>query len=112
MGADFPDVDGSSKRFIDAAEKLEMFVIQSSTAGDFSEVAHAVIPAATHAEQTGTYINVDGVVQSAYKAFEPAGQALPDWAALAKIAAAMNTPLSFDDVADIRSELFEREAAE
>jgi predicted molibdopterin-dependent oxidoreductase YjgC len=112
MGTELPfDVEGR-KRFVEAARGLEFFVLQATHQADLASVASAALPAATHAEHDGTFINADGIVQPAFQAFEPTGQALPDWAIFVRIARAGDTPLTFDGFGGIQSALFEADAAE
>ena len=112
LGTDLPfDAEGR-KRFAEAASRLGTFILQSPKAAELAAIASVVLPSATHAEQDGTFINADGVVQPAFAAFEPAGQALPDWAIFVRIAAATDAPLAFDGLDAIQSALFEASAAE
>lgn len=47
-----------------------------------------VFPAATYAEQTGTFVNYETRAQRFFQAFEPDGEVLPSWRWLSRIAAA------------------------
>lgn len=112
MGTELPfDAEGR-KRFTEAARGLKLFVLQSTHQAELAAIATVSLPAATHGEQEGTFINSDGIVQPAFQALEPAGQALPDWAIFVRIARAADTPLTFDGLGGIQSALFEADAAE
>ena len=112
MGSELPFDSEGRRRFTDAAGKLGFFVLQASRAADLASIAGVVLPSATHAEQDGTFINSDGIVQPAYGAFEPTGQALPDWAIFVRISRASDTPLTFGGFDEIQTALFETSAAE
>jgi len=106
-GGSLPYAGDDLRRFIDACRALELLVVQSPTHNALTEIAHATLPSCTHAEQEGTFINEDGIVQAVYQAFKPANLALPDWEIFVRIARAANVSLGFDDTQDIQERLFE-----
>lgn len=111
MGGETPFDEAGSKRFLAAAQKTKLFVLQASHMRGLDAAANATLPACSHAEQEGTYINEDGIVQPAYEAFAPTHDALPDWAVLVRVARGADMPLPFDDFSGIQAELYESDAA-
>ncbi|MBN1945497.1 MAG: (2Fe-2S)-binding protein [Bradymonadales bacterium] len=78
-----------------ALAMLKLLVVQSIWNTPFAERAHILLPVASHAEQTGTYINCDGIVQTVGAAFPPQGNSLPDWEIFWKLSGALDRPLPF-----------------
>lgn len=112
MGADLPFDEDGQKAFVASLGRAKLVVLQSPHRGAIADLAHTVLPSATHAEQEGTYINEDGIPQPAFAAFAPAGQALPDWEIFLRLARGAGLSLSFDGFAALQSQLYEADAAE
>ena len=66
---------------IDLAHAVVLDSLETPTA----EGAAVVLPAATYAEQTGTFVNCETRAQRFYQVFEPAGEVEPSWRWLAEI---------------------------
>ena len=111
MGTSTPMDESADRAFAAAAASTGLFILQSAHAGSLHDAAHVTLPSATHAEQEGTYINEDGIVQPAYAAFAPTGQALPDWAVFVRLSRASGVKPSFDSLEALQSHLFDRDAA-
>lgn len=81
------DAEGDMEDF----ENLERLVLVS--AWDCALAAHAdvVLPAATWAEATGTYVNAQGLAQESERAIRPEADARPAW----KLVAALGRELGF-----------------
>lgn len=101
------------ERFFTALEGLDVFVLQSMHRGDFEDLdgelvdrADVAFPACTHAEQDGTFVNVDGLAQAVDKAFEPHGSSLPDWQIFVKLADAVDASISYGVLREIREAMF------
>jgi NADH-quinone oxidoreductase subunit G len=60
-------------------EPLELIVIQTTNQGAVAGAADFLLPAATHAECDGHFVNFEGLVQRFQAAYPPWGQALPHW---------------------------------
>lgn len=105
MGSELSADDALGKRFVAALGKLELFVLQAPRGGQLAEHAHLVLPACTHAEKDGTFINQAGLSQGFVRAFMPQGDSLPDWQIFVKLARAMGQPLSYALVETIRKEM-------
>jgi len=69
--------------------KKEFLVVQGPYRNAWSEAADVVLPETTAFETDGTFVNVEGRVQSASRAVEPAGAARPGWRIAAELGAKM-----------------------
>lgn len=72
-----------------ALEKAELVVVQDIYAGETSEMADVILPAATWLEKTGTMTNAERRISLLEKVIDPPGQALPDVDILLRFADAM-----------------------
>jgi len=66
------------ERFLNALGRADLFVHQGVWRGPYAERAHIVLPATSHAEQVGTFINCDGLAQTVTQAYAPHGSSLAD----------------------------------
>jgi anaerobic selenocysteine-containing dehydrogenase len=96
MGVHLPVDARLYDQFVGALEGLDLVVLQSSWAGRLADVADIVLPAATHAEHEGTFINCDGVVQTAEQAYPPMGSARADWEIFQLVAGRLGHSLPFE----------------
>ena len=61
-------------------DKRKEFVIYQGSHGDKgADLADIILPGAAFTEQDGHYTNLEGVIQKAYKASYPPGEAKEDW---------------------------------
>ena len=61
-------------------DKKKEFVIYQGSHGDKgADLADIILPGAAFTEQDGHYTNLEGVIQKAYKASYPPGEAKEDW---------------------------------
>ena len=67
-------------------EKLDLLVVQDLFMTEAAEAADVVLPAASFAEQDGTFTNIAGQVQRVHRAIEAVAGARPDWMIAAQIA--------------------------
>ena len=65
-----------------------------------AEAATVVLPAATYAEHTGTFVNFELRAQRYYQVFEPAGEVAPAWRWIAALAEAAGRDLGWQHVDD------------
>ncbi|MYA16953.1 MAG: molybdopterin-dependent oxidoreductase [Gammaproteobacteria bacterium] len=64
-----------------------------------AESAAVVLPAATYAEQTGTFVNYETRAQRFYQVFEPTDEVAPSWRWISAIASALGrNDLDWDDM--------------
>ena len=60
-------------------KKKEFIIYQGSHGDKGAELADVILPGAAFTEQDGHYTNLEGVIQKAYKASYPPGEAKEDW---------------------------------
>jgi len=60
-------------------KKNEFIIYQGSHGDKGAELANVILPGAAFTEQDGFYTNLEGVMQKAYKASYPPGEAKEDW---------------------------------
>lgn len=107
MGAFTPCSYERRARFVELIDELDLFVLQSPHAAELAEKAHICLPASTHAEKDGTFVNTFGIAQSFHEAFRPRGGSLPDWQIFLKMAAALGEPFSYTFLTQIQDEMFQ-----
>ena len=61
-------------------------VFQGSYSSDCAQSADVVLPASVFAEARGTYVNLEGRIQTSLPALAPAGESRPDWWITAELA--------------------------
>jgi formate dehydrogenase alpha subunit len=87
---------------------LDFLVIQDSYRNSNLEKADAVLPAATFAENEGTFVNLEGRIQKFEKVIEPFGEAKPDWWIISQLAMRMgNKNFQYKNPAAILKEMSE-----
>jgi NADH-quinone oxidoreductase subunit G len=106
MGSHTPCDEETRSQFVEALDQLELFVLQSPHATELAEKANITLPACTHAEKDGTFVNVHGIAQSFYQAFAPHGAAQPDWQIFMRLATALGEPLTYTFLSQIQDEMF------
>jgi NADH-quinone oxidoreductase subunit G len=62
-----------------------------------AHVADVILPAASFAEKSGTYVNMEGRVQRSLRAVFPPGDAREDWAILRALSDVLGQTLPYDD---------------
>ncbi len=68
--------------------------------------ADVVLPGATYAEKSGTWVNLEGRVQRGERAVFPPGDAREDWTILRALSEVVGTKLPFDSLAGLREEMY------
>ncbi len=68
--------------------------------------ADVVLPSATYAEKSGTWVNLEGRVQRGERAVFPPGDAREDWTILRALSEVVGTKLPFDSLAGLREEMY------
>ncbi len=97
IGADEINIDTKNK-----------FVIYQGTHGSKNaKIADVILPGAAYTEKNGLYVNLEGRVQSAFKASFPPGNAKEDWKILRALSDALNKPLKFNTIEQLRYKMFE-----
>jgi NADH-quinone oxidoreductase subunit G len=73
--------------------------------GPIVRAAAIVLPATSWAEQSGTFVNAQGIRQVSEKALEPIGASKPAWKQVADVAAALGYPAKWSKLKQVRAEL-------
>ena len=91
---------------IDTARLGKAFVVYQGHHGDAgAHRADVVLPGAAYTEKPGIYVNTEGRVQLAKRASYPPGEAREDWAILRALSGALNKPLPYDTIEQVRARL-------
>jgi NADH-quinone oxidoreductase subunit G len=80
----------------DALAKLDFLVVQELFETETTAHADVVLPAASYAEQEGTFTNNDGLVQRVRQSIPPLHQAKPDWVIVAQIAKELGMDFGYE----------------
>ncbi|WP_010216651.1 NADH-quinone oxidoreductase subunit NuoG [Sphingomonas sp. PAMC 26621] len=67
--------------------------------------ADVVLPGASYAEKSGTYVNLEGRVQRGERAVFPPGDAREDWTILRALSGMMGKTLPFDTIEALRADM-------
>jgi len=94
-----------SMRVRQALENVEFIVCQDPFLTETGEMADFVLPAAVAAEKEGTFTDVEGKIRRVAQAFDPRGEARPDWKIFCDLSKAMNHPLQYKGPEDIAQEI-------
>jgi NADH-quinone oxidoreductase subunit G len=93
---------------IDTARLGKAFVIYQGHHGDRgAHRADVILPGAAYTEKNGTYVNLEGRVQTARMAHFPPGEAREDWRILRALSEVLGRRLPYDSLAQIRRRLAE-----
>ena len=80
----------------EALAKLDFLVVQELFENDTTAAADVVLPAASYAEQEGTFTNNDGLVQRVRQSIPPLHQSKPDWMITAQLAKELGLDFDFE----------------
>ena len=73
------EIPGDELVFAGAARRLQLLIAQSVNVSALTAEADVLLPASTHLEDEGTFINLDGIIQRFRKAYPPKGASQPHW---------------------------------
>jgi len=83
--------------------KSDKFVVYQGSHGDKgAEIADIILPGAAFTEKNGLFVNLEGKLQSAYKASHPPGNAKEDWIIFKDIANMMGKSLEYNNEKNLR----------
>ena len=88
-----------------ALSSLEHLVVQDIFMTETAWHADVVLPAAAHAEKTGTYTNTNRQVQMARAAVSPPGEARPDWEITCDIARGIGLDWNYTHPSEVFAEM-------
>jgi anaerobic selenocysteine-containing dehydrogenase len=80
----------------DALSKLDFLVVQELFENETTAAADVVLPAASYAEQDGTFTNNDGLVQRVRQSIPPLHQSKPDWMIVAQLARELGVDFGYE----------------
>jgi NADH-quinone oxidoreductase subunit G len=94
--------------FATSAIAPETFVIYQGHHGDAGAVrADVILPGAAYTEKPGTYVNLEGRVQTGFQAATPPGDAREDWKIIRALSAYLGHALPYDNLTQLRARLAE-----
>jgi predicted molibdopterin-dependent oxidoreductase YjgC len=88
-----------------ALESLDFLVVQDIFLTETAQIADVVLPAASFAEQEGTFINTERRVQRVRRAIKPVGLSKPDWEIIQALAQKLNLPWKHQSPKEIWDEV-------
>lgn len=94
-----------SMKVREALSKIDLIVCQDPFMTETGELSHFVLPAATSAEKEGSFTNIEGVVHRVSQAFDPRGEARPDWKVFCDLSKQMGQPLLYSGPEEIAQEI-------
>ena len=104
-GEDTITSDSNANDVGDAFRKLEFMVVQDINFSETCRYADLVLPAAPSLEKDGTFVSTERRIQRMYKAFEPLGEAKPDWEIIQLIANKLGASWKYTHPSEIMDEV-------
>ena len=99
------EVPGDAEAFAQAAAAVEVFVAQAFNESPITAQATVLLPASTHIEDEGTFVQKDGIIQRFRKAYPSKGDAVPHWRWAAELSRAMGNTVSWASAREVFREL-------
>ena len=99
------DPAGSDETIKQDLARIEFLVVQDIFMTETAKLAHVVLPAASAAEKTGTFTNVERRLQQLNKAEEAVGESRQDWEIIQDIASRMGGTMGYRSSQDILKEI-------
>ncbi len=99
------DPAGSDAGLRDVLNKLEFLVVQDIFLTETAKLADVVLPAASSAEKSGTFTNLERRLQELNRAEEPHGESRPDWEIIQTLAMKLGSSMHYASSADILREI-------
>ncbi|MEQ9199371.1 MAG: NADH-quinone oxidoreductase subunit NuoG [Rhodospirillales bacterium] len=97
-----------------AADELDMskldkaFVVYQGHHGDAgAQAADVILPGAAYTEKDGTWVNVEGRVQTGRRAVSPPGEAREDWKIFRALSDVLGKRLPYDNIDAVRARMAE-----
>ena len=90
-----------------ALASLDFLVVQDMFMTETARLANVVLPAASFAEREGTFTNFEGRVQRIRKVIEPAGDSLPDWEIILRLADSLGCGMPYSSLQHVMAEIGE-----
>jgi anaerobic selenocysteine-containing dehydrogenase len=80
----------------DALSKLDFLVVQELFETETTAAADVILPAASYAEQDGTFTNNDGLVQRVRQSIPALHQSKPDWVIVSQLAKELGMDFGYE----------------
>ena len=87
-------------------KKNEFIVYQGSHGDRGAELADVILPGASYTEQDGLFTNLEGVIQKAYKASYPPGEAKEDWKIINELSKFISSKKLYDSKKSLEKQIF------
>ncbi|MFQ5781094.1 MAG: molybdopterin oxidoreductase family protein, partial [Nitrospiria bacterium] len=95
----------ASMKVQEALDKIDLIICQDPFMTETGEMADYLLPAATFAEKEGTFTNMAGEVNRVSEAFDPRGEARPDWKIFSELSKHLGQPLLYKGPEEIYQEI-------
>jgi len=103
LGAE-PELDCADPQAALRALRQAAFVVQLSAWKTGLDYAHVLLPIAPFTETAGSFVNIEGRVQSFYATVHPLGETRPAWKVLRVLGSLLGRPgFELDDIAQVRA---------
>jgi NADH-quinone oxidoreductase subunit G len=99
------EVPTDAKVFASQLVGLETVVVQATNLGPVAGMANVLLPASTHAEEHGTFVNFNGVIQRAVAAYPPRAMSKPHWAWAGMMLGELGAPVTWKRSRDVFAQL-------
>ena len=87
-------------------EKKDKFIVYQGSHGDRgAEIADIILPGAAYTEKNGLFVNLEGKMQTAYKASYPPGSAREDWIILKDLGNMIKRPIECQNIQILRENI-------
>lgn len=96
-----------SMRAREALENIDFIVCQDPFLTETGEMADFVLPAVTFAEKEGTFTDMQGKPNRVSQAFDPRGEAKPDWKIFCDLSKHLGHPIQYHGTEEIAKEIAE-----
>ena len=84
---------------------VDFLTVQDLFLTETARYADVVLPGASFAEKTGTFVNTERRIQLLEQAIDPPGAARPDWEILVDVSNRVGLPTPFQSPADVMAEI-------
>jgi len=87
-------------------QKDDKFIVYQGSHGDKgAEIADIVLPGAAYTEKNGLFVNLEGKIQSAYKASYPPGDAREDWKIIKDLSIMLKKTEVYRDIHELKKNI-------
>ncbi|HYN13875.1 MAG TPA: molybdopterin-dependent oxidoreductase, partial [Burkholderiales bacterium] len=99
-----PELDCADPQAAMAALRAAQFVVQLSAWRTGLDYAHVLLPTAPFSETAGTFISIEGRLQSFHASVNPLGESRPAWKVLRVLGSLLGMPgMEFDSIDQVRA---------